>query len=368
MSKSTKKRVTAAILGCMGVPAQYGGFETLAENLVFYHREKKPDVDLTVYCSSVSYDEKADKFESAALRYIPLNANGKPAMFYDMWSLIDATIRGTDVVILLGHGGSFIIPLLKLVSSTKFITNIDGIEWRREKWSGLAKAIIRKSEAFAIRFSHEVIADNDAIKEYVDDEFGRSCVVIPYGGDHALGAIPALSTIVDLPDSYALALCRIEPENNVEMILEAFSSLDKSLVFVGNWEKSGYGRGLKARYKNFPNIIIHDPVYEPSALRAIRDKASIYVHGHSAGGTNPSLVEMMHFGIPIAAHGCSFNRFSTEDKATYFLNADELVEAIEGLDNQMSQNIGQAMKEIADRRYTWDQVGKAYFELMEVQR
>ncbi|MBM2294574.1 DUF1972 domain-containing protein [Sulfitobacter pseudonitzschiae] len=356
--------MSVAILGCVGVPAQYGGFETLAENLVYYHRDHVQDVNLAVYCSSVAYYEKVEKFETASLRYIPLNANGKPAMFYDMWSLIDAAFRGTNVVILLGHGGSFVIPILKLVTKTKFITNIDGIEWRREKWSGLARAIIRRSEACAVRHSHVLIADNDAIRDYIAKEFDEGCEVIPYGGDHALSAEPDSAAVATLPESYALALCRIEPENNVAMILEAFATLDAPLVFVGNWDKSEYGRNLKARYANHSNITIHDPVYEPRGLRAIRDRASMYIHGHSAGGTNPALVEMMHFAIPILAHGCSFNRFSTEEKARYFTCAAELVEQFSSLSREEGTQLGAEMGEIARRRYTWDQIGKAYFKLL----
>jgi glycosyltransferase involved in cell wall biosynthesis len=366
LSKSTKNdRVSVAILGSVGVPAQYGGFETLAENLVHYHRDHAQDVDLTVYCSSVAYDRKAESFETAALRYIPLNANGKLAMFYDMWSLIDAAFRGTDVVILLGHGGSFLIPLLKLVTKTKFITNIDGIEWRREKWSRLACAILRKSEAIAVRHSHVVVADNDAIRDYVAEEFDQGCEVIPYGGDHALETAPDPAVAARLPDSYALALCRIEPENNVHMILEAFGDLEKPLVFVGNWDKSDYGRNLKARYKDHPSFVVHDPVYEARALRAIREKATLYLHGHSAGGTNPALVEMMHFGIPIIAHGCSFNRYTTEEKARYFMSAGDLVDQVRGLSKEDGAQIGTNMSEIAKRRYTWEQIGHLYFNLVK---
>lgn len=360
------QRISVAVLGTVGVPGKYGGFETLAEHLVYYHRDNMRQVDLTVYCSSFAYDEKLETFESASLRYIPLRANGKQAMFYDMWSLVDAALRKTNVVFLLGHGGSFVIPLLRLFTETRFVTNIDGIEWRREKWKGLARWILRKSEAMAVRHSHVVVADNEAIREYVADEFDQVCKVVPYGGDHALAAEPDAAATADLPGSYALALCRIEPENNVAMILEAFTGLDTPLVFVGNWDSSDYGRDLKMRFKDHPNITIHDPVYEPRGLRAIRDRASMYVHGHSAGGTNPSLVEMMHLSIPVLAQGCSFNRHTTEEKAVYFMSAAELAEAVRTISPKTAAQIGADMSEIACRRYTWDQVGRAYFDLCNV--
>jgi glycosyltransferase involved in cell wall biosynthesis len=354
-----------AILGTVGVPAIYGGFETLAENLVLNNSRLIYRHDLIVYCSSRSYSVHRAEFEGARLRYLPLDANGKQAMFYDMWSLIDASLRGCDTVLLLGHGGSFVIPILKFFTKTKFVTNIDGIEWRREKWTGIARWIIRQSEAMAVRCSHVVIADNEAIREYLAYEYKQECEVIPYGGDHALDATLNPQFVEGFPVGYALAVCRIEPENNVAMILEAFAKLDKPLVFVGNWDRNEYGRQLKARYRNHSSITIHDPVYEPRSLRSIRDGASLYVHGHSAGGTNPSLVEIMHFGIPVIAHGCSFNRHSTEGKALYFQTSDELVELMQNLVQEDAARIGAQMRNIAQRRYTWDQVSNAYFKLCD---
>lgn len=358
-----KKKV--AIAGCVGLPAQYGGFETLAENLARFAQTNAEELEIIVYCSGKSYKNHQDHFAGAQLIYIPLKANGIMSMLYDVWSLIDARLRGVDEVFLLGHGGSFVLPLVKLFSRMRVLTNIDGIEWKREKWSSLVSKVLRASERFAVYHSDVVIADNEAIREYVEREFGRACEVIPYGGDHALIAQPDETLLADLPGRYALSLCRIEPENNVEMILRAFARLDHPLVFVGNWGASEYGRRLRSEYQDHANILIHEPVYETTQLRAIRERANAYIHGHSAGGTNPALVEMMHFGIPVLAHGCSFNRFTTEGKAHYFMSDEELVRLLIDLDEQAMQRNGSDMKEIACRRYTWDQIGQAYFALVD---
>lgn len=354
-----------AILGTVGVPGNYGGFETLAQNLVAFHGSAGQGSALCVYCSAKAFPAKPETYGTARLRYIGLEANGPQSIPYDAISLFDAVRRGDNRLLLLGVSGALVLPLLRLVSRARIVTNIDGIEWKREKWKGLAKLILRASEWAAVRFSHRVIADNQAIADYVIASYGTPCEIIPYGGDHALDAEPDWAAVTGLPENYALALCRIEPENNVAMILEAFAGLDTPLVFVGNWDKSNYGRDLKARYKEHPTITIHDPVYEPRGLRAIRDGASIYVHGHSAGGTNPSLVEMMHFGVPVLAHGCSFNRHSTEGKARYFESAAELAEQLHNLDTGDADRIGADMREIAQRKYTWDKIGKAYFDLIE---
>ncbi|MDF1621703.1 DUF1972 domain-containing protein [Pseudothioclava nitratireducens] len=357
--------MTISIIGTVGVPAGYGGFETLAQNLVEYNSASGNGAEVCVYCSAKAFPERPDHYRTARLRYIRLDANGPQSIAYDALSLFDAVRRGDHRVLLLGVSGALALPLVRLISRTRIVTNIDGIEWKREKWKGLAKTVLRASEWAAVRFSHIVIADNQAIADYVTEAYARPCKVIPYGGDHTLDAAPDPTAVAELPENYALALCRIEPENNVAMILEAFAGLDTPLVFVGNWDKSDYGRDLKARYMGHSTITIHDPVYEPRGLRAIRDRASMYVHGHSAGGTNPSLVEMMHFGVPVLAHGCSFNRHSTEGKARYFESAAELAEQLRNLDIEDADRIGADMLEIAQRKYTWDQIGKAYFELLD---
>ncbi|MEH6607769.1 MAG: DUF1972 domain-containing protein [Halioglobus sp.] len=355
-----------SILGTVGVPGNYGGFETLAENLVRFHSSHDFDTVLSVYCSSKAFEARPARFERAALRYIGFDANGPQSVLYDMLSLFDAARRRTDVILLLGVSGALALPLVRLFSRCRIITNIDGIEWKRDKWAGLARLFLRWSERAAVRWSHAVIADNTAIADYVGDTYGQTCHVIPYGGDHALVESPVAMPGLELPNSYALALCRIEPENNVAIILDAFVGMpDESLVFVGNWNKSDFGRALRARFSAVPNLYLLDSVYSPEHLRWLRDRASAYIHGHSAGGTNPSLVEMMHFGIPVFAHGCSFNRITTEDKAAYFMNTNELQVAIESMEDKQRREIGTFMREIAHRRYRWDLIGNEYFRLFE---
>lgn len=358
------KRLKIAILGTVGVPGNYGGFETLAENLVRYHERNDENAKLTVYCSARAYSVRSPRFGLAKLRYLPLDANGAQSILYDVLSLFDAVLRRHDRLLLLGVSGALALPLVRLVSGARIVTNIDGIEWKRAKWNGLARAILRVSEWCAVRFSHEVIADNQAIADYVATKYGRQSTVIAYGGEHALAAEPDAHAAVSLPASYALALCRIEPENNVAMILEAWQKLAIPLVFVGNWERSSYGRALRAKYSSHQHITMLDPIFEPSSLRAIRQHANMYIHGHSSGGTNPSLVEMMFFGIPIIAHGCTFNKHTTETKARYFMNINELVDEVRSSNETSSRTIGGAMREIAGRRYTWDVIGAQYFDVM----
>lgn len=354
-----------ALLGTVGVPGRYGGFETLAENLVHHHARSARCSAMTVWCSGKDNAEYPARFESAELRYVGLKANGVQSIPYDVVSLWQAIRSSHDSIVLLGVSGAMALPLVRLFSRTRIVTNIDGIEWKREKWKGLARAFLRASEWAAVRFSHAVIADNQAIADHVRDAYGSDCHVIAYGGDHAIAHAGTGTPPKGAPESYALALCRIEPENNVHTILEAWAQLDTSLVFVGNWTNSAYGRELKDRYCFHPNLHLLDPVYEPGDLHALRTRASVYVHGHSAGGTNPSLVEMMHFEVPVLAHDCAFNRHSTEGKACYFETPEQLILLARGLTPKDAARIGADMREIAQRRYTWDLVGEAYFALIE---
>jgi glycosyltransferase involved in cell wall biosynthesis len=263
--------------------------------------------------------------------------------------------------LILGVSGALYLPILKRTTKARIITNIDGMEWKRDKWSSFARTFLQISEKFAVRFSDSVIADNQGIANYVEQKYKTNTHVIPYGGDHAIRE----NEEVKLYENYALSLCRIEPENNIEMILEAFSKTNYRLKFIGNWDNSEYGKNLKQTFKKFDNIELIDPIYDLERLFIIRNNSDFYVHGHSAGGTNPSLVEMMHFGIEIYAFDCNYNRFTTENKAKFFNSAAELKKLI-GSQKEHKALINRELKEIASRRYTWTKITKQYLNIFQV--
>lgn len=357
-----------AIVGTAGLPAAYGGFETLAENLVLYAERAHPGLDLAVFCSGRAPAPGVQRFHGARLRYLPLSANGVASIPYDLWSLALAAWSRTDAVLVLGVSGAVALPLVRCFTRMRIVTNIDGIEWRRAKWGRAARAFLRLSEWLAVRCSHVVVADNQGVADHVAQHYGAACTVIAYGGDHAVDA-PSRPYPVPLPPRYALALCRIEPENNVDLVLEAFANAPAlPLVFVGNWEASAYGRALRARYQDAPHLRLLDPEYGAGALKTLRAGASLYVHGHSAGGTNPSLVEMMHFGVPVAAFDCVFNRCTTHGQAWYFSSAAQLAAVVAavvaGSASGDGQAVGARMQALARQHYTWERVGAAYFEVL----
>ncbi|CAM3993738.1 DUF1972 domain-containing protein [Shewanella aquimarina] len=342
-----------AVVGTVGIPACYGGFESLVENLTKYSSN---NIQYDIFCSSKSYPKKLSHYNGARLTYVPLSANGVQSIFYDVISLIKCIFKKPDVTLILGVSGCLFLPIYRLLSSSKVVTNIDGLEWKRDKWSKWAKKFLKFSESMAVKYSDVIITDNKAIGDYVDTEYAKDNVVIAYGGDHAI----IEHAKVEPEKDYYLSLCRIEPENNVEMILQAFVESEHKLKFIGNWNSSEFGRELKNRFSGKPNIDIVDPIYDLDQLFKLRSECRGYVHGHSAGGTNPSLVEAMHFGKPIFAFDCNFNRYSTEDKALYFSSPNELSEILTCTTNDDLATISQNMKLIAEKRYTWKVINQMY--------
>lgn len=321
---------------------------------------------ITVYCSAAQTPKPRPRhLNGATLRYLPLHANGVQSVAYDAVSLIHAAWTGTDTIVLLGVSGTIALPVIRLMSRARLIVHLDGLEWQRAKWTGFAKAFLRLSERLAVRWSHELIADNPAIARHIAAEYGRQPTLLTYGGEQARTTAPGDISDLGLPDHYALAIARIEPENNLGLILEAMAEMpERALVVAGNWDQSRYGRSLRHRFAGYPHLHLIDSVYDPGRLRALRDRATVYLHGHSAGGTNPSLVEMMHFGVPIAAFDCIFNREATEDAAAFFHDPDTLRCTVARLSGPDGAELGAALARIARRRYRWRDVAASYFELM----
>lgn len=349
-----------AIIGTVGVPACYGGFESLVENILDYTPE---DVEYTVFCTSQKYETKLDSYKGAKLKYLDLNANGKDSIMYDYKSMkmsLDA-----DIMLILGVSGCIFLPFIRRKFKGKIVTNIDGLEWKRDKWNPLAKWLLHTSEKLAVKYSDVVIGDNKGITDYVKEAYGKDAVLIAYGGDHAT-KITDDSLYEKYPymrNPYSVTVCRIEPENNIHKILEAFSLLsDNQLVMVGNWKNSEYGISLKEKYSNFKNIHLLDPIYESHEINWIRSNASLYVHGHSAGGTNPSLVEAMNLGLPIIAFDCVYNRATTHESCLYWKQNDDIVNILNSKKDSF-KSISRDMKEIGLKEYSWKKIAEEYNNL-----
>ena len=355
-----KKRI--AIIGTVGLPAKYGGFETLADHLVTHLSEK---YDFTVYCSKNKYtkEERIATYKGASLQYIPLDANGVQSIPYDTLSILHALWKN-DVLLVLGVAGAWILPFVKFFTNRKIIISIDGIEWKRDKWPLFAKLYLFWAEKLAVKYSHIDISDNESIQDYTALRYETLSRVIEYGADHTLEVKPEEADFIKYPflkQEYAVKVCRIEPENNVHLVLDAFEKSSRMpLIFVGNWNNSDYGKQLKEKYTNVKNIFLFDPIYNQREIDLIRGNAALYIHGHSAGGTNPSLVEAMYLGLPVITFNVSYNVTTTENKAIYFSSTEELIHLLDTITEAALDNLGKEMKSIAMRRYTWSSISKQY--------
>ena len=354
-----------AIIGTVGVPANYGGFETLVENII--GRNNLQEIKYVVYCSSISYSRKRKTYKGADLQYIPIKANGWQSIFYDSLSMLHAIFSKTDVLLILGVSGCFILPFIRMISRKKIIVNIDGLEHRRGKWKPSIRKFLKQSEKIAIRYAHVIVTDNKAIQDYVKTEYGQDSALIAYGGDHVQVSpdsdeTPILGKYRLSDGDYSFSLCRIEPENNVHVTLEAFARTGAPLVMIGNWRNSDYGKRLLSQFSAYPNIRMLAPIYDLPILNALHNHCKFYIHGHSAGGTNPSLVEAMFFGKPILAFDVIYNRETTANLANYYKDAEQLEKLLCLPYDLFAQN-ALSMVQIAKQRYLWSIISKQYEKL-----
>ena len=359
-------KLKIAVIGTVGLPSKYGGFETLAEYLSKYLNNK---YDMTVYCSTKSYDLKKKRYNNVKLKYIPLKATGVQSIPYDIISII-LSLKNFNVILVLGASGAIIFPFIHFFTNKLIIFNMAGLEWKRSKWNIFARWYLKFSEKIAVKFSDVVVTDNQGLYDYINYEYGIESKIIAYGGDQVSRKCLSNELSSKYPfllKQYYCAVARIQPDNNIKIILQAFADMpDKSLVFIGNWKFSDYGSELKMLYTSFENIHLLDPIYDLNILDQIRSNCFVYIHGHSAGGTNPSLVEAMYLELPIIAYDVNFNRYTTRDRALYFLDNKELNKIVNNLDNEERNNCSNNMKKIANKSYTWKKIVSEYEKLFEI--
>jgi glycosyltransferase involved in cell wall biosynthesis len=354
----SKKKVY--IVGTNGIPAQYGGFETLAEYLTKYLSD---EFDFTVYCSNTQ-PKLHNKYNGSKLKYIRLKANGWQSIFYDIYSLFHAAFRA-DVILYLGPGAGFIVPIIK-VFKKNIIVNHGGLnEWEREKYNCFQRFVAKLGHKYAAKYATFNIADGNLLKDSIFREFKANCDVIRYGGDHAIKVEindELVSKYPFLNTNYFVNVSRAQIDNNLHLVLEAFKDVpERNLVMVSNWSVSKYGIELKSEYMDkFKNISILDAIYDSKEINSIRGNAIAYIHSHSYCGTSPSLVEAMSLGLPIFSFDIPTNRETTEEKAFFFKNSNDLASLITSKSKEDLNINGGEMKKIADNEYTWPAISSKY--------
>ncbi len=361
--KKNKKKL--AIIGSNGLPGRYGGWDQLMENIVINLATK---FDITVYASKFHYDVHPDSYKGVKIIYLPLKATGFQSIPYDIFSIFLGWIRRTDIFLVLGTSGCIAFPIFRLFG-LKLILNPDGAEWKRGKWGFWVKIFLKLSERFGVRWASHVVSDNSIIKNSLLIDHGINSTMIAYGGDHvtrvSLSEWTAKKYNIAAYD-YCFKVCRIEPENNLDMILDSFSKSGYRIIIVGNWNYSKYGIHLRKRFQKFSNISMIDPIYDQYALNEIRSNCRLYIHGHSVGGTNPSLVEAMCLGLCVLAFSVNYNKSTTKDSALYFSTADELTSLVKYVyeDESLQQEVGARLFQLGHKEYNWANIINEYEKIL----
>ncbi len=316
-----------AILGTRGIPNNYGGFEQCAEYLSVGLVKKGHDI--TIY-SPHFHPYKKDIYKGVNIirKLSPEKILGKSAsnFFYDYFCFLDATRRDFDIILQLGLITSSLSIVFCRHKGKLVTTNLDGLEWKREKWNKLIQKLTRALEKYGVKYSDYLIADNIAIKDYINKEYNAEAEFIAYGTDDVLSHTDICLNDYGITNKgyYFLSIARLEPENNLEMMLDAYIlSNNQAPYYVVGKHTTTYGDFLKDKYRN-KGIVFLGAIFNKNDLDNIRYYSKLYIHGHSVGGTNPALLEAMAASCLIAAHDNTFNRSVLSENAFFFSSSSDL--------------------------------------------
>jgi glycosyltransferase involved in cell wall biosynthesis len=363
-----------AILGTRGIPNNYGGFEQFAEYISLGLTMRGH----TIYVYSPhnhSYKEQQWKGVNIIHKFDPEYLIGTAGQFvYDLNCILDSRTRKFDLILQLGYTSSTIWSFL-FPKNALLVTNMDGLEWKRTKYSESTKKFLKYAERLAVQKSDYLIADSVGIQQYLLTNFKVPSVYLPYG-----------ATIFENPDSeflnkfnltpyqYDLIIARLEPENSLEVILEGFtkSETKRALIIVGNYQNK-YGRYLLNKFGNDQRISFKGPIYDLPIVNNLRYFSNIYFHGHTVGGTNPSLLEAMASNALIVAHKNEFNGSILQEDAKYFSDSDDVQNIVDSLIKSEGgqKSINSNLAKVKDL-YSWEKIigdyQKYFEEILSLQK
>jgi glycosyltransferase involved in cell wall biosynthesis len=359
-----KPGLRIAIIGSRGIPAGYGGFETFAQELAPRLVERGHQV--TVYCrEGYTAGERLDEYKGVRLVHTPaLRSRSLEQLSHELTSIIDSGPRHFDLYYFLGYrGGPFYVSVR--AAGKLVIDNTDGLEWRRRKWNWLGRTYLRTAEWIVARLgADELISDAEAIRQYFLRTYGRDSKYLTNGAytfDASAMQAEVLERYEVKAGDYYLVACRIEPENNIDVIVREFvaSGSERELVIAGGmnyetpfWEElQRLARGSRVRFLG--------PVYGPMLIESLHLGAFGYLHGHEVGGTNPALLKAMGCGNLVIALDTEFNSENLADTGRYFTEElGSLAEQIRWADAHPREagSLGNTARERIRAHYTWDSV------------
>jgi glycosyltransferase involved in cell wall biosynthesis len=356
-----------ALTGTRGVPANYGGFETCAEELAIGLAESGHDV--TVYCRPGNAPGDPREFHGAKLvyrRYIETKSLG--TLSHTAHCLLHAATQGFDVLMIFnaGNGPLCLIPRLR---RTPFAMNVDGLEWKRMKWGRIAKLYYQFGEWCSARLATRVVSDSRAIQAYYDRRYSTPSTFIAYGAHVERSDRASILAEYGLePHDYFFVASRLEPENNADITVRAFEAVktDKKLVIAGgaNWDSPFVAELQKTRDSR---VRLLGPVYEDGHIQALHTYCYAYVHGNEVGGTNPALLKALGYGNCVLALNVPFNAEVVDDAAIlYDKEPAALAEQMQRLidDPELAEQYRQRAPRRIEEAYQWAAVTRDYEQLL----
>ncbi|MDT7723440.1 MAG: hypothetical protein QOI21_16 [Actinomycetota bacterium] len=361
------------MIGTRGVPARYGGFETCVEEVG--HRLAKRGHDVTVYCRRTDDTDGSDteggdtgeleEYLGMRLVHLPaLRRKTLETLSHTALSVRHAIVERPDVAFVFNAANAPLLPFLRL-RRIPVVTHVDGLEWKRAKWNGAGQRYYRAAEALAVRWSDALIADAAGIQDYYSERFSVSTDYIPYGAPILLD--PGAGKIAELglrPGEYHLVVARFEPENHVDLAVEGYlrSTARRPLIVVG---AAPYADQYTAKIKKLAagdsRVRLLGSVWDQDLLDQLYGNALTYIHGHSVGGTNPSLLRAMGAGAATTAFDVNFNREVLGEFGRYFAGPDELAALCEQAEADPASTAQRGRAQIPSLdRYEWDGVADKY--------
>lgn len=328
---NTKKKLS--ILGTRGVPAKHGGFETFAENLAIYLAKK--GWEITVYCQELGSGKPYEsRWNDIRRIHIPVRGEGPVStIIFDYHATLHTRREASGPILTLGYNTAVFVLLLKS-KHFKNIINMDGLEWSRKKWGPAEKAWLWLNEWIGCYAGDHLIADHPVMKGHLHSRNKHSMVdVIAYGSN--LVKEPPTSALRSLglvPNEYLTIIARPEPENTILEMVRAFSKKQRGvkLVVLGDYKRSNqfHAAVLDAASEE---VVFPGAIYDIEILHPLRYYSRLYVHGHTVGGTNPSLVEALGAGNAVIAHDNRFNRWVAGAAAVYFSDENTFEQELEAI-------------------------------------
>ena len=357
-----------ALMGTRGVPARYGGFETAMEEVG--RRLAAEGHDVTVYCRSGNSGADVEPTEYLGMRLVHLPAlhhRSLETLSHTFLSAAHALVsrRRFDAVVMCNSANAAALPLLRLAGAPVAV-HVDGLEWRRTKWGRVGRQYYRIAEALSVRWADALIADAYGIERYYDDEFGARTDGIAYGApDMSHVGTDQLHEVGVEPGKFHLIVARFEPENHVDLIIEGYlrSNATLPLIVVGSTPyPSEHSARIEALAATSDRVRLLGGVWDQRLLDQLYAGAFTYLHGHSVGGTNPSLLRAMGAGTATIAYDVIFNREVAGNHALYAGSPGEFAAAIDEAEADIyrTERGGASLFERARVRYSWDDVATAY--------